>query len=67
MDKKITCVECGSTFTFTEGEQKFYAARDYAPPKRCQKCRSKRKAEKSSDNGISTYKGRDSYKGKSHF
>ena len=34
----LTCI-CGEQFTFTEGEQKFYAERGYQQPKRCLKCR----------------------------
>ena len=37
-DKSLTCVECGSEFTFTVGEQEFFASRGYTnEPKRCQK------------------------------
>ena len=35
-DRTITCVECGEPFTFTAGEQEFYAQKGFAnEPKRC--------------------------------
>ena len=46
MDKVIVCQDCGQEFTFTEGEQKFYAERNFAEPVRCKACRDARKAEK---------------------
>ena len=40
-DKSLTCVECGAPFTFTSGEQEFFASRGYTnEPKRCPECRS---------------------------
>lgn len=47
-DRVITCADCGSEFTFTAGEQDFYAQRGFTePPKRCPSCRSARKAQRS--------------------
>lgn len=46
MDKVIVCQDCGQEFTFTEGEQKFYAERGFADPVRCKACRVARKAKK---------------------
>lgn len=43
-DKTLTCVDCGSEFTFTEGEQKFYEEKGFHEPKRCKSCREKAKA-----------------------
>ncbi len=35
-DKTITCVECGNDFTFTVGEQEFFASRGFTnEPSRC--------------------------------
>lgn len=49
-DKELTCSErnCGKTFIFTAGEQRFYAApeRNFTPPRRCPNCRALRKAQK---------------------
>lgn len=43
-DKQLTCVDCGASFTFTRGEQFFYASKGLvSPPKRCPECRLKRK------------------------
>lgn len=40
----LQCSDCGSDFTFTEGEQEFYATKGLSnQPKRCQTCRSNRK------------------------
>lgn len=41
-DKVIKC-QCGATFTFTAGEQKYYQMRGYQSPTRCTVCRAKRK------------------------
>jgi CxxC-x17-CxxC domain-containing protein len=45
-DKTMECVECGSSFTFTAGEQEFFASKGYTnEPKRCPNCREARKAQ----------------------
>lgn len=41
--KKIVCCDCGETFLFTGGEQKYYEERKLSEPKRCSACRQKRK------------------------
>ncbi|HEY9899459.1 MAG TPA: zinc-ribbon domain containing protein [Pantanalinema sp.] len=44
-DKMITCRDCSGQFTFTVGEQEFYAQKGYTnDPQRCPSCRSARKA-----------------------
>jgi len=46
----IACVDCGQEFTFTSGEQEFYAQRGFTePPKRCASCRALRKAQRNGD------------------
>jgi CxxC-x17-CxxC domain-containing protein len=45
-DTVLTCRDCGQRFTFTSGEQEFYAARGYSEPGRCPDCRAARKAER---------------------
>jgi CxxC-x17-CxxC domain-containing protein len=46
-DKTLICVECGSPFTFTAGEQEFFASRGYTnEPKRCPECRSARRNQR---------------------
>jgi CxxC-x17-CxxC domain-containing protein len=43
-DKPLTCRECGQSFTFTAGEQEFYASRGLMnEPSRCPECRAARK------------------------
>ena len=45
-DKTLTCVECGASFTFTVGEQEFFATRGYTnEPKRCSSCRESRRSQ----------------------
>ena len=44
-DKILTCKDCSKEFTFTEGEQAFYAEKGFAnEPKHCPECRKARKA-----------------------
>ncbi len=43
-DRTVTCVDCGSEFIFTAGEQSFYQERGFDhPPRRCKNCRAARK------------------------
>ena len=50
-DTTLTCRDCGQAFTFTSGEQDFYAARGYSEPSRCPDCRAQRKAERAAGGG----------------
>ena len=44
-DKVLTCVDCGSEFVFTAGEQAFFKERQFKNlPKRCRQCKEKRPA-----------------------
>jgi len=46
-DKVIVCKDCGQEFTFTVGEQNFYAEKDFEnEPVRCTDCRAARKANR---------------------
>jgi CxxC-x17-CxxC domain-containing protein len=46
-DRAISCADCGEEFTFSAGEQEFYAQRGFTePPKRCPSCRARRKAQR---------------------
>lgn len=45
-DLTIKCLDCGTDFIFTEGEQRYYKERGLYPPKRCYYCRQKRKNDK---------------------
>jgi uncharacterized Zn finger protein len=42
-DVIIRCGDCGKAFTFTAGEQRYYASKRLSTPKRCQECRQVRK------------------------
>jgi len=43
-DKTLTCVECSQDFTFTVGEQEFFASKGFTnEPSRCPQCRAARK------------------------
>ena len=53
-DKSIQCSDCGTTFTFSAGEQEEFASRGYTnEPKRCPSCRQARKARQYGSNGNS--------------
>jgi CxxC-x17-CxxC domain-containing protein len=44
-DKQITCVDCGTEFTFSSGEQERFAQLGFTnEPKRCAPCRAAKKA-----------------------
>ena len=42
-DRILRCVDCGSEFTWTAGEQQFFADKNFKnEPKRCKACKGKR-------------------------
>jgi len=44
-DQPRTCRDCGNAFSWTAGEQEFYASRGLTnPPSRCPDCRAARKS-----------------------
>ena len=44
-DENLTCIDCSRTFTFTSGEQEFFAQKGFTnKPNRCPDCRAARKA-----------------------
>ena len=45
-DMTLTCRDCQQAFTFTQGEQDFYASRGFSEPSRCPDCRAARKAQR---------------------
>ena len=45
-DVTLTCRDCGQGFTFTAGEQDFYASRGFSEPSRCPDCRAARKLQR---------------------
>ena len=51
-DKTLVCRDCGVEFTFTAGEQEFYAERGFQnEPSRCRDCRQNRKANRPAAGG----------------
>jgi len=52
-DSTLTCRDCGQAFTFTSGEQDFYASRGFSEPSRCPDCRAAHKAQR--DGGAGGY------------
>ncbi len=45
VDKVLKCVDCGSDFIFTAGEQLFFHDKQFKnDPKRCKQCKAKRAA-----------------------
>jgi len=61
-DTTLTCRDCGQAFTFTSGEQDFYASRGFSEPSRCADCRAQRKAQRDGGSSYSSY-GSSSYGG----
>lgn len=45
-DQQIVCRDCGASFTFTAGEQEFYASKNLSAPQRCKACRANRKTDR---------------------
>jgi len=42
-DKTLRCVDCGTEFVWTSGEQSFFADKNFKnEPKRCKTCKAKR-------------------------
>ena len=54
-DESLNCVDCSRAFTFSAGEQEFFAMKGFAnKPNRCPDCRAARKAQ---ERGGSSYSG----------
>lgn len=50
-DKTLVCKDCGAEFTFTVGEQQFYAEKGFTnEPQRCPDCRKARKQQRNNFN-----------------
>ena len=46
-DKQLTCVDCGTQFTFSAEDQEFFAQRGYTnEPRRCPSCRQARRGSR---------------------
>ncbi|MCX7922480.1 MAG: zinc-ribbon domain-containing protein [Clostridia bacterium] len=53
-DKTLNCKDCGAPFTFTVGEQQFYAEKGFTnEPARCPECRKARKENARRNNNFS--------------
>lgn len=51
-DRILTCRDCGQAFTFTAGEQEFYASRGLTnDPSRCPDCRAARRSSQNQGGG----------------
>ncbi len=56
-DRELQCKDCGNTFTFTAGEQEFYATKGLTnAPRRCPDCRRLAKSSRG-DSGGRSYGG----------
>ncbi|MCX7708665.1 MAG: zinc-ribbon domain-containing protein [Clostridia bacterium] len=54
-DKTLTCKDCNTTFTFTVGEQQFYAEKGFTnEPQRCLDCRKAKKANARQNNNFNS-------------
>ncbi len=61
-DKTLACRDCGNQFTFTEGEQEFYASRGLMnSPSRCPDCRAANKRARGSSGGSGYSSGGSGY------
>lgn len=47
VDKTLTCRACGKDFTFTVGEQEFFAKKGLSQPNRCKQCREENRRQNS--------------------
>lgn len=51
-DETLTCTDCSAPFTFSAGEQEFFASKGFQnKPSRCPDCRAARKGQKSGAGG----------------
>jgi CxxC-x17-CxxC domain-containing protein len=51
-DERLTCTDCGAEFTFTAGEQEFFASKGFQnKPNRCADCRAVRKSSRGAQTG----------------
>ena len=47
-DETLNCTDCNAPFTFSAGEQEFFAAKGFTnKPNRCPDCRAARKSQRS--------------------
>jgi CxxC-x17-CxxC domain-containing protein len=52
-DKTLTCRDCNAPFTFTEGEQAFFAQKGFTnEPSRCPECRAANRSRRNGGGGV---------------
>ncbi|MBV9440062.1 MAG: zinc-ribbon domain containing protein [Candidatus Eremiobacteraeota bacterium] len=62
VDETLNCTDCNAPFTFSAGEQQFFAAKGFTnKPNRCPDCRAARKAQRGGGSGGSSYGTSGSY------
>ncbi len=50
-DQTLTCVDCGTEFNWSAGEQDFFHEKGFTnPPKRCKECRQTNKDRRADSN-----------------
>jgi CxxC-x17-CxxC domain-containing protein len=58
-DESLNCTDCNQSFTFTAGEQEFFAQKGFTnKPNRCPDCRAARKASGQGGRGGSAFGSR---------
>ena len=58
-DKSLTCLDCGTSFTFSASEQEFFASKGFTnEPGRCPDCRAARKQQRGGGYGGGGYRQR---------
>ncbi len=58
-DRYLKCIDCGTDFVFTAGEQQFYHDKEFRnEPKRCKPCKAKRQNAGPGDRGGHSAGGR---------
>jgi len=61
-DERLTCTDCGAEFTFTAGEQEFFASKGFQnKPNRCADCRAVRKSARGAQAGRGAGGAREMY------
>lgn len=50
-DKTISCKICGEDFTFSSGEQEYFAERNLSEPKKCKSCAKKAREQRDQQRG----------------
>ena len=61
-DETLQCTDCSAAFTFTSGEQEFFALKGFTnKPNRCPDCRAARKGQRSSSGYANTRPQREMF------